>query len=231
MQTKKISGLTTGDILAELFDLDGLRVIDAGCGDGKLVRLLAGRGAAAFGIEPNPAQVARARAAKPAGDEQYSLGGAEALPFDADAVDLVVFSNSLHHVPEALRLPALREAARVVKSGGHVFVAEPMPGGAHKDLLAPVQDETEVQAHAYRVIQDAAGHGLRQLREDIFERESFYRDFDHFRDAMCRVDPNRAAAFTEHDADLRRRFATLGRAKNPGRAFDQPIRINVLVKG
>lgn len=230
MNNKKITGSTTGDILAELFELAGKRVVDAGCGDGKLVRMMAGHGAVVFGVEPSADQVARARAAKPVAGEQYAVGGAEDLPFDPHSVDLVVFSNSLHHVPKDLQAPALGEAARILKSGGHVFVAEPMPGGAHKELLLPVQDETEVQAQAYQALQDAAGHGLIALREETFDRESFYRDYDHFRDAMTRVDANRATAFAAHEADLRHRFATLGRAKDGGRLFDQPIRINIFRK-
>jgi len=226
-----ISSQTTADVLVELFALDGLHVVDVGCGDGKLVRALARHGAHARGVEPNADQVVRARAAAAIADEAYTVGGAEALPFDDAALDLVIFSNSLHHVPADLRLPALVEAARVLKPGGHVFITEPMPGGAHKELLLPVQDETEVQADAYRAIQNSAEHGLGQLREDVFDRESLYADFDAFRDAMTRVDPRRAAPFEAHDADLRQRFATLGRATEDGRLFDQPIRINILAKG
>jgi len=225
-----IKGETTAEILAELFVIKDQCIVDIGCGDGALVRTMAGLGASASGVEPNAGQIDGARSAEPVADEHYILGGAEELPYDVNTIDLAVFSNSLHHVPVDLQATALREAGRVLRSGGYVLLTEPLPEGAHKELLMPVQDETDVQAHASRAILDACVGGMTMEREEILDRTSTYRDYDQFRDAMIRVDPARAAAFSEHDQDLRQRFARLGKADGEGRAFNQLIRVNVLRK-
>ena len=49
-------------ILDLMGDLAGRRVLDAGCGDGALICAAASRGAAATGIDPDPAMLAAARA-------------------------------------------------------------------------------------------------------------------------------------------------------------------------
>ena len=47
----------------------------------------------------------------------------EALPFEPESFDGAMFIAALHHVPDPL--PALREAARVLKPGGQLFAFEP----------------------------------------------------------------------------------------------------------
>src|SRR3954469_25166491 len=77
-------------------------VVDVGCGDGSLVRHLARRGARAVGVEIGQEPLERARARPPVGGERYEQGGPQSLPLDAASADVVVFANSLHHVPGAL---------------------------------------------------------------------------------------------------------------------------------
>ncbi|HYD66281.1 class I SAM-dependent methyltransferase, partial [Azospirillum sp.] len=67
-------------MLAEVLDLRGKAVADVGCGDGAMVRHLTREGAVVVGLEPSPQQLARARAAEPAGGETYREGRGEALP-------------------------------------------------------------------------------------------------------------------------------------------------------
>src|SRR3954470_18411537 len=67
-------------VLAECGDLQGKRVLDAGCGEGRFCRILAGRGAQAVGLDPI-APLLDAALASGGANERYVIGGAERLSF------------------------------------------------------------------------------------------------------------------------------------------------------
>ena len=76
----------------------GQRVLEIGCGDGRVTRRLARLGAYVSAIDPDAASVRLARAAltKAAARRiQYRVGQAERLPYRAREFDTIVFSWSL----------------------------------------------------------------------------------------------------------------------------------------
>ncbi|HET8617655.1 MAG TPA: class I SAM-dependent methyltransferase [Acidimicrobiales bacterium] len=97
--------------------------LDAACGTGRHSRHLADRGFEIIGVDANRTMLARAEAKVPEGD--FRLGDLGALPVDDAAVDLVVCSLALTHVPELG--PAFAEFARVVRPGGTVIVSDIHP--------------------------------------------------------------------------------------------------------
>ena len=94
----------------------GERVLDLGCGDGRLTAKLAETGAAVVGVDASPEQVAAARAA---GLEARVIDGA-ALPFGGE-FDAVFSNAALHWMkdPDAV----LAGVFRSLRPGGR-FVAE-----------------------------------------------------------------------------------------------------------
>ena len=136
--------------------LQGARVADIGCGDGALGRLMTRLGARATGIDPSEGQLGRARAAEPAGDEDYLRGLGEALPLPDAVLDVAVFFNALHHVPVEHQGAALAEAARALKTGGRLYVVEPVAQGPHFSVTRRIEDETRVRAKAYEALAAAA---------------------------------------------------------------------------
>lgn len=94
-------------------------MLDIGCGEGRFCRMAAARGLRTVGIDPVEPFITEARRRHP--DGEYRIGFAEALPFESDAFDLVVFYLSLIDIDD---MPsACREATRVLKPGGHVLIA------------------------------------------------------------------------------------------------------------
>jgi SAM-dependent methyltransferase len=193
------------------------------------VRHLARRGARAIGVEIGAEPLARARAHEPVGGERYLDAGAQALPLDDATADVVVFANSLHHVPGELLDVALAEAARVLRRGGLLYVQEPLAEGPYFELLRSVDDETAVRAAAHAAIRRAGDHGLRHERELRFDSEVVDRDFDSFRDRIVLADAARAAAFEGVEDELRDRFArSAERTDDGGYRFRHPMRVDVL---
>ncbi len=97
-----------------------LVALELGCGAGTYVRLLAGLGYQAIGLDYSLPSLGRARAADPGGKGRYVAGEAYRLPFSSDRVDVVVCIGVLQTLarPEA----AVAEIARVLRPGGTLLL-------------------------------------------------------------------------------------------------------------
>jgi SAM-dependent methyltransferase len=111
-------------LLAVLDPAAGDQVLDAACGDGRLLAALAARGTRAIGVDAGAAMLAAARTRLRAAGVPVSLVRADlaTLPFAAGAFDAVTAVTVLcvAAAPEA----TLRELARAVRQGGRVVVGE-----------------------------------------------------------------------------------------------------------
>jgi SAM-dependent methyltransferase len=96
----------------------GHHVLDIGCGVGTFLRLVADRGAEAFGLDASEALIEFARRRVPEAD--LRVGDLEALPYDDDAFDLVTGFTSFFFASDMVA--ALREAGRVAKPGAPVVI-------------------------------------------------------------------------------------------------------------
>jgi ubiquinone/menaquinone biosynthesis C-methylase UbiE len=102
----------------------GETCLDCGCGTGTFTRRLVQFDLSLSGVDISPRSIsyARSRATR----ETYQVGDIARLDVPSDAVDIVVFSGVLHHLPEwEDRNKILREAFRVLKAGGRVFGFDP----------------------------------------------------------------------------------------------------------
>lgn len=114
-----------GPLLELAGDVTGLRVLDLGCGDGRLTAALADAGADVLGIDADPSMVAATqdRGVTAITADARTLHGVEG-PFD-----LVLSNAVLHWIPQASDVTAavagvLRPGGRfVLEAGGHGNVA------------------------------------------------------------------------------------------------------------
>jgi ubiquinone/menaquinone biosynthesis C-methylase UbiE len=111
------------DVLVAEGELRGRRVLDVGCGTGRLAAALAERGAKVWGVEPSAEMLARAReaAGRTVGLKQ---GRAEELPFKDGWFDRVVLRLVVHLLDRPRALP---ELARVLAPGGRAVIATFQP--------------------------------------------------------------------------------------------------------
>ena len=216
------------DVLADHLALNGKAILDVGCGAGRITRIMAQLGADVIGIDPGDRQLARARAAGQVCGESYVRGTAEQLPSETGTIDIVVFFNSLHHVPIDQLERALTEAHRVLKPSGRVYFAEPLAQGPQFELNKPFNDETEVRAKAYEAIMASGIQGFEHLHETVYRTDSHFKDFEAYREISTSVNPARETYFGKNDTTLRQRFEDWGEHRADGWHFPQYSRINIL---
>ncbi len=110
----------------------GDRLVDVGCGSGKLAIAAAKNGAFngtaghILGIDATPGiidlAIEKARAANVAAE--FKVGVAEALPLEDGSVDAVTSSYFFHHLPSHVKPQALREMWRVLAPGGRLVITD-----------------------------------------------------------------------------------------------------------
>jgi SAM-dependent methyltransferase len=213
------------DVIREVVPLRGRRVLEVGCGGGALLGWLRRQEALPLGVEPDAAQLARAREGS---DVPLVRALGEALPLADGSFDLVIYFNSLHHVPVALQGRAVAEAARVLAGEGHLLVIEPMALGSYFALLQPLEDETEVRRAAYGTLLAAETSGLSMLREETYDTRLVEASWAATRARFLAANPARAVMLEQVEDRLARMFEQLGEPVADGRAFSQPMRLNLL---
>lgn len=97
----------------------GVRLLDAGCGSGELLRLAADRGADVSGCDPAQGMLRLARRLVPEADLRSA--GLEAPPWPDAAFDVVTAVNALHLADD--EAAALRQVRRILAPGGVLGVA------------------------------------------------------------------------------------------------------------
>jgi SAM-dependent methyltransferase len=104
--------------------LDGLRVLDAGCGGGRTSAWLVEQGAGVVGIDTSEELLRLARDRLPSATFVHG-DLAEPLPFEDGSFDVVVSSLVMHYLRDWA--PALRELRRVLRPGGVVALSTHHP--------------------------------------------------------------------------------------------------------
>lgn len=130
----------------------GSRVLDAGCGAGRMSRYLKDRGCSVQGIDGSAGMIEMARRDHP--DIQFSVSELASTPFADNSFGGVMLWYSIIHTPPEGLPVILAEATRLVRPGGHILVG--FQSGAGVRDVAPSYRELgrEVTLERYRYTAD-----------------------------------------------------------------------------
>lgn len=202
-------------ILEELAPITGLSVLDVGCGAGGLRTPLEQAGAIWRGVDPFPIGQ----------NTQIDTAPAQAMPYDDAQFDAAICVNALHHVPVPAMPDALAEIARVLRPGGRLVVIEPKASGPLSQVIAVIDDETNIRTAAQAAMD--ATTALVQVKAYDYPRIERYADVQAFCDSLITVDPDRAALISaQHDA-LIQSFLQHATRDGAGFTLSQPMSLRV----
>ncbi len=162
--------------------LGGKKVLDFGCGAGRLTGWFLDRGAHYLGADLSPSMLEIARR-RHAGVDFRLLGGSEQV-LPADHFDLAVSVTVLQHNPYRTQLEALDELVRAVRPGGRLCLLErvgprrdaetlftlyPRPAAEWIDAVTRGGRARLLRRHPVRwwILADAAGWLVRRLRRPV----------------------------------------------------------------
>ncbi|MEM7441931.1 MAG: class I SAM-dependent methyltransferase [Pseudomonadota bacterium] len=208
--------------LLRLTDVEGLSVLDVGCGNGAFVRTLASLGAQVVGVEIDARKIAMAEARPRVASEQYAVGRGEDLPAAKGSADLIVYLFSLHHVPIISQAMAIEEATRALRPGGRLHVVDPLPHGPATEVLLPIDDERETRTNAQNLMDSLDGQGWSLIAKSCYEIDRSYADFDGLVEAMISTDRARASGLESCREEVAEQFDRLAEWRGDRFWLSQP---------
>jgi len=114
--------------------IHGRRIVDLGCGNGRLAILLAQSGNSVIGVDDSEGQirlarenVAREREGAPGNAPEFIKAPMEATGLPSGAFDIVIVSQSLHHA--ANPRDAVAESHRLLAPGGRLLILDLLSHG------------------------------------------------------------------------------------------------------
>ncbi len=114
--------LTDPAMLKAIGEPAGLAVLDAGCGEGYLSRILASNGATVTGVDSSARLIEAARTQNPADalPVSFDVGSVDELPYQDSTFDLVVCNHLINDLYDPSK--PISEFARVLRSGGRLII-------------------------------------------------------------------------------------------------------------
>ena len=114
--------LTDPAMLQAIGQPEGLTVLDAGCGEGYLSRILAKNGAIVTGLDFSAKQIEAARTYSLTDTLpiSFDVASVDEMPYADDTFDLVVCNHVLNDLHDPSK--AISEFARVLRSGGRLVI-------------------------------------------------------------------------------------------------------------
>jgi len=104
--------------------IPGMRALNIGVGNGALERMAARNGVEIWSLDPSDRAIAKLRQELNLG-EKAQVGFCQAMNFPDNSFDVVVMSEVLEHLDEAVFVATLSEVRRVLRPGGQFMGTVP----------------------------------------------------------------------------------------------------------
>lgn len=218
------------DLYAE-WGLDRARILELGCGAGEKTRAIARAypGASILALEVDRIQHGKNLGLTGYPNIHFAVGGAERIPAEDNAFDVVFMFKSLHHVPLALLDQALDEIRRVLVPGGVAYISEPVFAGQYNEILRLFHDEEMVRAAAFAALERVVAAGKLELVDEVFFNARLrFPSFAAFEENVIGATHTRHQLTPALYAEVRSRFAT--HLTEDGAEFHTPMRVDILRK-
>lgn len=216
---------TFGEVLLMHFDLNGMTVIDVGCGTGDLMRFLTSKGAEIIGIDSTDL-IEKAKSIPAVGDEKYLIGTAQNMGFEEKSADLIVFFASFHHIPENDMRFVIDKCHYILKPNGHLVFLEPFEQkDSYYQLTRLVEDESEIQMKAYNHILSACKNSFCSVNQSFYFVERSFKDFQYLIDIYVKDEDEREKVVANALVIVTKKNETIETA-----LFPSYVRLNILKK-
>ena len=219
------------EIYNELLSLDARHILELGCGSAEITRNIATSGAnrKLTALEVDEIAHEKNLQITDLANVTFGLAGAQEIPLQDESVDVVFMFKSLHHVPLELMAASMHEIKRVLKTGGLVYISEPVFAGDFNEILRLFHDEQKVRQAAFYTIKKAVDDGLFELvKETFFNSPMKFESFAEFENNTIK------ATHSNHTLDeklynlVKQRFEQ--HIGDDGAHFLMPMRVDLLQK-
>jgi ubiquinone/menaquinone biosynthesis C-methylase UbiE len=136
------------EMIEQFVELRDHKVLEIGCGEGRISEMLANRTQKLIAIDPDEQSIKKAKSEFPEVD--FRIGTGETLAFEDSSIPIILFTFSLHHQDSQL---ALKEAHRVLSRDGRVIIIEPTADGELTQFYSLFDDETERLQETLKIIE------------------------------------------------------------------------------
>jgi SAM-dependent methyltransferase len=219
------------EIYESLIALDGASVLELGCGAAEHTRNIARAHASAriIATEVDRIQHAHNLASARPSNLTFADFGAQSIPLADASIDVVMMFKSLHHVPLDLHDQVFSEIRRVLKTGGHAYISEPVFAGELNEMIRIFNDEEAVRRAAFEAVRRALEKGPFELScEVFFLAPTNFTNFAEFERKYFQVTHSERNVTETQRREVERLFDThLG---PHGVKLVQPIRVDLLRK-
>lgn len=219
------------EIFESILSLDHQDILELGCGDATLTRLLAttGEGRKITAAEVDTIQHRKNLLVKDLPNVNFLFAGSEDIPASDNSIDTVFMFKSLHHVPVDAMDQALQEVARVLKPGGLAYISEPVFSGDFNEILRLFHDEEKVRHAAFGALQRVVNSQLLSLKQEFFFNTPIsFENFKQFSDQVIGVSYNNYQINDELYGKIIWKFEQII-SQNRG-DFLTPVRVDLLQK-
>ena len=108
-------------LLSNIILQDGMHVLDVACGNGTLLAdMKKQKDIIGYGVDVSEQMIKNAVRNNPG--MEFHVSGCEALPFPSGSMDVITVSAAYHHFPDVAAFA--KEAKRVLKPGGEIYISE-----------------------------------------------------------------------------------------------------------